>query len=102
MDFFEKESVAIVGESGSGKSVFTKAFTGMLESNGEIAAGSILFEGQDLTKLRGNKNWNRIRGSKIATVFQDPMTSLDPVVPIGKQITAVIRKHRRCSAAQAL
>ena len=101
MDFYEKESVAIVGESGSGKSVLTKAFSGMLEANGSISAGSIEFEGQDLAKLKGARAWNRIRGGKIATVFQDPMTSLNPVLTIGAQITAVIRAHQGCSAAEA-
>lgn len=101
MDFYENEAVAIVGESGSGKSVLTKAFSGMLEANGHIAAGTIEFEGRDLTKLKGSKAWNRIRGGKIATVFQDPMTSLNPIQTIGKQITAVIRAHQGCSAAEA-
>lgn len=101
MDFYENESVAIVGESGSGKSVLTKCFSGMLERNGRISSGYVEFEGQDLTKLKGAKAWNRIRGSRIATVFQDPMTSLDPVVTIGRQITAVIRAHQRCTEAEA-
>ena len=101
MDFYENESVAIVGESGSGKSVLTKCFSGMLERNGRISSGCVEFEGQDLTKLKGAKAWNRIRGSRIATVFQDPMTSLDPVVTIGRQITAVIRAHQRCTEAEA-
>jgi oligopeptide transport system ATP-binding protein len=101
MDFYENESVAIVGESGSGKSVLTKCFSGMLERNGRISSGCVEFEGQDLTKLKGAKAWDRIRGSRIATVFQDPMTSLDPVVTIGRQITAVIRAHQRCTEAEA-
>lgn len=101
MDFYENESVAIVGESGSGKSVLTKAFSGMLEANGSITAGSIEFEGRDLAKLKGERSWNRIRGGKIATVFQDPMTSLNPILTIGKQITAVIRAHQGCSQAEA-
>lgn len=101
MDFYEHESVAVVGESGSGKSVLTKCFSGMLERNGQIASGSVMFDGQDLTKIKGAKAWNRIRGSQIATVFQDPMTSLDPVLTIGKQITAVIRAHQNCTDAEA-
>ena len=101
MDFYEKESVAIVGESGSGKSVFTKTFSGMLEKNGYIAGGSIQFEGQELTKMKRNKEWNRIRGSQIATVFQDPMTSLNPIMTIGKQIMSVIRTHQGCSEQEA-
>ena len=101
LDLYENEALAIVGESGSGKSVLTKTFSGMLERNGRIAGGSIEFEGRDLAKLKGERTWNRIRGSKIATVFQDPMTSLNPILTIGKQITAVIRTHQGCSAAEA-
>lgn len=101
MDFEEGKTVAIVGESGSGKSVFTKTFTGMLEVNGEISKGSIIFEGQDLTKLKKDKQWEGIRGKKIATVFQDPMTSLDPVKTIGSQISEVIIKHQGKSKEEA-
>lgn len=97
LDFFEGEAVAVVGESGSGKSVLTKTFSGMLEGNGRIASGTIEFEGRDLAKLKGAKAWNRIRGGKIATVFQDPMTSLNPILTIGRQITDVICAHQGCS-----
>ena len=100
LDFYEGESVAIVGESGSGKSVLTKTFSGMLERNGRVSAGSIQFEGRDLAKLKGAKAWNRIRGGKIATVFQDPMTSLNPILTIGRQITDVICAHQGCSRAE--
>ena len=103
-DLHAGETLAVVGESGSGKSVLTKSICGMLDSNGYLAGGTAkLYDGGEtvLSDLKKPKQWQHIRGSKIATVFQDPMTSLDPVVPIGKQITAVIRKHRRCSAAQA-
>ena len=100
LDFYEGESVAIVGESGSGKSVLTKTFSGMLEQNGRIVAGSIEFEGRDLAKLKGARAWNRIRGNKIAMVFQDPMTSLNPIVTIGKQITDVICAHQGCSRGE--
>lgn len=105
LDVYKGETVAIVGESGSGKSVFTKTFTGMLDENGIISRGSILLHssGQtlDLAKLTGNRKWQEIRGGKIATVFQDPMTALNPVVTIGKQMTAVIRRHFHCSAKEA-
>ena len=119
LDLYEGESIAIVGESGSGKSVLTKAFAGMLETNGYIHQGSIIFnndelaakrpkyfsktptQGVDLAKLKSGRDWTHIRGGRIATVFQDPMTSLDPIVPIGKQITSVILKHQNCSQAQA-
>lgn len=101
MDFYQGETVAIVGESGSGKSVLTKSFCGMLERNGHICSGSIEFEGQDLAKLKHSAQWNKIRGSCIATVFQDPMTSLNPILTIGRQITDVIRAHQGCSMAES-
>ena len=104
LDFYENESVAIVGESGSGKSVFTKTFAGMLEANGYISQGTIVFHDEktvELSKLRRARDWEQIRGGRIATVFQDPMTSLNPILTIGKQITSVIRKHQHCSELQA-
>jgi oligopeptide transport system ATP-binding protein len=101
LDLYDGETFAIVGESGSGKSVFTKTFTGMLETNGTISQGSIMFEGKDLTKLKTDKDWEGIRGAKIATIFQDPMTSLNPIRTIGSQITEVIIKHQGVSAAEA-
>ena len=101
LDLYEGETFAIVGESGSGKSVFTKTFTGMLESNGTISNGSVMFHGKDLTKLRTDKDWEGIRGSKISTIFQDPMTSLNPIRTIGSQITEVIEKHQKISKAEA-
>ena len=101
LDLYEGETFAIVGESGSGKSVFTKTFTGMLETNGEISRGSIMYDGKDLTKLKTDKDWEGIRGAKIATVFQDPMTSLNPIRTIGSQITEVIEKHQQVSKAEA-
>lgn len=101
LDIHDGETVAVVGESGSGKSVLTKTFAGMLERNGRITGGSIMFEGQDLTKIKGNKAWGKLRGSQIAMVFQDPMTSLNPILTIGKQITSVILRHQRCSQKEA-
>ncbi len=101
LDFEQGKTVAIVGESGSGKSVFTKTFTGMLDINGEVTNGSIMFEGQDLAKIKKDKEWEKIRGAKIATVFQDPMTSLNPVRTIGYQISEVIIKHQKKSKSEA-
>ncbi len=101
LDLFENETLAIVGESASGKSVFTKTFTGMLDSNGEVSNGEIIFEGRNLLENKSDKEWLEIRGNKIATVFQDPMTSLNPVRTIGSQITEVIIKHRGTSKSQA-
>ena len=101
LDLIEGEVLALVGESGSGKSVLTKTFTGMLEENGRVAQGTIDYRGQDLTKLKSNKDWEPIRGVKIATIFQDPMTSLDPINTIGSQITEVIIKHQKRTPKEA-
>ncbi len=101
LEIYKGETIAIVGESGSGKSVFTKTFTGMLEVNGDITNGTIMFEGKDLTKLKKDKDWEGIRGKKISTVFQDPMTSLNPVRTIGYQISEVIVKHQKKSKSEA-
>ena len=101
LDFEEGKVVAIVGESGSGKSVFTKTFTGMLEVNGKVTNGEIWFEGENLMTYKTDKEWLNIRGKKIATVFQDPMTSLNPVRTIGYQISEVIMKHQNKSKEEA-
>ncbi len=101
LDFEEHKVVAIVGESGSGKSVFTKTFTGMLDLNGEVTQGEIWFEGRNLMDIKDDKGWEEIRGKKIATVFQDPMTSLNPVRTIGYQISEVIMKHQGKSKEEA-
>ena len=101
LDLYNGETFAIVGESGSGKSVFTKTITGMLETNGSVTNGSVMFHGKDLTKLKTDKDWEGIRGAKISTIFQDPMTSLNPIRTIGSQITEVIEKHQGISRAEA-
>lgn len=101
LDLYANETLAIVGESGSGKSVLTKTFTGMLEANGEISDGKIVYEGQELQAIKTDKEWEKIRGIKIATIFQDPMTSLNPILTIGSQITEVILKHQKVSKSEA-
>ena len=85
-DLYKGETLAIVGESGSGKSVFTKSFMGMLDANGKITGGSIMYEGNDLATYTTEKQWMTIRGKKISMVMQDPMTSLNPLKKIGPQI----------------
>ncbi len=100
-DIYEGESIGIVGESGSGKSVLTKTFTGMLEDNGSVTQGEIWFEGEDVAKFNTHSEWHKIRGIKISTVFQDPMTSLNPIRTIGSQITEVIIKHQNKSQDEA-
>jgi len=100
-DLKKGETLAIVGESGSGKSVTTKAITQLLpKPQGYIKKGQILFEGQDITKY-STKQMQKLRGKDISTVFQDPMTSLNPTMKVGKQIAEGLIKHRKMSKAQA-
>ena len=94
LDLYQGESLAIVGESGSGKSVFTKTFMGLLDQNGVISGGSILYNGQDLAAFRTEKQWRSIRGREIAMVLQDPMTSLNPLKTVGSQIGEAIAIHQ--------
>ena len=101
LDIFKGESLAIVGESGSGKSVFTKSFMGLLDSNGWIDNGSIVYNGCDLAKYKTEKQWLGIRGREIAMVFQDPMTSLNPLKTIGKQIQETVELHQKLRAHAA-
>ncbi len=101
LDLYEGETLAIVGESGSGKSVFTKAFVGMLDSNGSITNGSIMYDGVDISKYKTEKEWLRIRGKKIAMVMQDPMTSLNPLKKIGVQIQESIELHQGLKGEEA-
>ncbi len=89
-DLKNKETLAIVGESGSGKSVTSKTIMGILSSNAIIDSGEILFEGKDLTKAK-ESYWQKIRGKKIGMIFQDPMSSLNPIMKVGKQITEPMR-----------
>lgn len=100
-DLKKGETLAIVGESGSGKSVTTKAITQLLpKPQGFIKTGEVLFEGEDITKYT-NKQMQKLRGKDISTVFQDPMTSLNPTMKVGKQIAEGLIKHRKMSKAQA-
>ena len=85
-DLYKGETLAIVGESGSGKSVTSKTIMGILAANGRIVDGSIMYEGEDLTKVSEDE-FHRIRGHKIGMIFQDPLSSLNPIMRIGKQIT---------------
>lgn len=101
LDLYKGESLAIVGESGSGKSVFTKTFMGLLESNGYINGGSIMYKGNDLSKFKTEKEWLTIRGKEIAMVSQDPMTSLNPLKVVGKQIQEGIELHRNLKGEEA-
>ena len=94
LDLYEGESLAIVGESGSGKSVFAKSFIGLLDANGWVDSGNIMYKGVDIGKFKKEKPWLKIRGKEIAMVFQDPMTALSPLKTIGKQIAEAVELHR--------
>ncbi len=102
LDLYKGETLAIVGESGSGKSVFTKSFLGMLDANGSVTGGSIMYHDVDLAKYKKEREWMTIRGKKIAMVMQDPMTSLNPLMTVGKQIRESIERNQglRGSAAK--
>lgn len=100
-DLNKGETLAIVGESGSGKSVTTKSIMRLLpESSSEFKNGEILFDGKDLTKL-SEREMQKIRGKDISMIFQDPMTSLNPTMTIGKQIMEPILKHQKVSKDKA-
>ena len=94
LDVYRGESLAIVGESGSGKSVFTKTFMGLLDSNGYVDGGSIVYDGRELAGYTSEKEWLTIRGREIAMVLQDPMTSLNPLKTIGVQIEEAVILHQ--------
>jgi len=99
-DLHKGETLAIVGESGSGKSVACKTIMRILSANGYIKDGEILFDGRDLTKL-SESDMEKIRGKDISMIFQDPMTSLNPTMTIGKQIMEGIIKHQGASKEEA-
>ncbi|PID20468.1 peptide ABC transporter ATP-binding protein [Sporosarcina sp. P3] len=100
-DLHKGETLAIVGESGSGKSVTTKSIMRLLpESSAEYKHGEISFEGRDLTKIP-EKDMQKIRGKDISMIFQDPMTSLNPTMTIGRQIMEPILKHQKLNKSQA-
>ena len=93
-DLGKGETLAIVGESGSGKSVTSKAIMGILAGNSIVEGGEILYDGQDLLKI-SEEDYHKIRGDKIAMIFQDPMSSLNPIMKVGEQLTeAMILKAK--------
>lgn len=93
LDIYEGECLAIVGESGSGKSVLTKTCMGLLDKNGFIESGKIMYNGRDLAQIKDEDEWSKICGSEIAMVMQDPMTCLNPLKTIGWQIEESLRYH---------
>ena len=93
-------TLGIVGESGCGKSVIALSIMGLVPPPGRIAAGEILFEGEDLLKLSLERLRN-LRGDKLSMIFQEPMTSLNPVFTVGEQIAEAILRHRDVTAREA-
>ena len=93
-------TLAILGESGSGKSVSSMAVLGLLESPPASIRGSVRYDGRDLLQV-GRREWRKIRGSRIAMVFQDALSSLNPVFPVGEQIAEMYRMHLDVSRAEA-
>lgn len=100
-DLRKGETLAIVGESGSGKSVTTRSIMGLLAPNAQIKSGEIKFKGQDLLK-ESAKEMDHHRGNDISMIFQDPMTSLDPTMTIGKQVAEPLLIHGKISKENAL
>ena len=101
LELHKGESLAIVGESGSGKSVFVKTFMGLLDANGWVDGGHIMYNGEDLVSYTTEKQWLKIRGREIAMVLQDPMTSLNPLKTIGAQIIEAIELHQHLRGERA-
>ncbi|KOS69537.1 peptide ABC transporter ATP-binding protein [Lysinibacillus contaminans] len=100
-DLKEGETLAIVGESGSGKSVTSNALMKLIpQPPGIYESGQILFNGRDLIPL-SDKEMSKVRGNEIAMIFQDPMTSLNPTMKVGRQITEVILQHKKVSKEDA-
>ncbi len=100
-DLAAGETLAIVGESGSGKSVTALSLLGLLGEAGRIAGGSIRFDGEDITRP-GAGRLREIRGNQIAMIFQEPMSSLNPVLTIGEQVAEPLRLHKGLGRAEAM
>lgn len=91
-----KETLAIVGESGSGKSILCKSVMHLLPKTGRIESGEVLLEGKDIAKY-SDRQMRKINGQEIAMIFQDPMTSLNPTMTVGKQIIEILKEHTKLS-----
>lgn len=96
----KNEIVGLVGESGSGKSVTSKSIMRLIQHPGKIVGGEIIFNGKDLTTL-SDKDMREIRGNEISMVFQDPMTALNPLIRVGKQMSEIIMRHQGLNKKKA-
>lgn len=99
-DLYKGETLAIVGESGSGKSVTNRAIMGILAGNAIKDGGEIIYDGQDLMKI-SEESFNRLRGDKIAMIYQDPLSSLNPIMRVGKQMTEAMLIKGKLSQKQS-
>ena len=102
LDIYKGESLAIVGESGSGKSVLMKTLIGLLDKNGWLDSGTVIYEdGRDVAKFKTDKDWLGFRGKEVAMVMQDPMTSLNPLKTVSWQICEALRYNQNMRGAEA-
>jgi ABC-type dipeptide/oligopeptide/nickel transport system ATPase component len=99
-DIKPRMTLGLVGESGCGKTVTCLSILKLIEPPGEITSGSVIFEGKDVLKMK-EKDLRRIRGEKISFVFQEPMTSLNPVLTIGEQVAETLIAHRKIKKKEA-
>jgi len=99
-DLYENQTIALVGESGCGKSITCQTILGLLPPGVARTEGSILYQGRELVGL-SDAEMETVRGKEIAMIFQEPMTALNPVMPVGEQIAEAILVHRRCSRSEA-
>ncbi|HRE01188.1 MAG TPA: ATP-binding cassette domain-containing protein, partial [Ilumatobacteraceae bacterium] len=98
-DVFKGQTLGIVGESGSGKTVLSRSIMGLLYGKNVIRRGRVVFDGRDISKVT-RKQGRALRGTEVAMVFQDPMTSLNPVMKIGRQLTEGMEAHLDLSKEQ--
>ena len=100
LEVMEGEVFCIVGESGCGKSLTSLSIMGLVEKPGVVSAGAILLDGQDISRMKEDK-LRELRGNKMSMIFQEPLTSLNPLFTVGNQLDEVFRLHQKAGRAQA-